>query len=30
MTRREYDALKAKAAGDAPAGDGPTVDSTRI
>ena len=27
MTRREYDALKAKAAGDAPAGDGPTVDS---
>lgn len=27
MTRKEYDALKAKAAGDAPAGDGPTVDS---
>ena len=27
MTRREYDALKAKAAGDAPAGDGPQYDS---
>jgi hypothetical protein len=27
MTRKEYDALKAKAAGDAPKGDGPTVDN---
>ena len=27
MSRKEYDALTAKAAGDAPAGTGPTVDS---